>query len=120
MSLKYNKKDNSFVLISNDAKKAKSAGLTLSTNTRGPNGEKVWYTADYDKKPIYNPYAALPFFSDGDSVAKEKLQNMYDDYTMSWSKKGSLYVPKPDNGMDYMDYQLGGIEYASKHSNFGS
>ena len=37
--LKYNDNTGTFILYTEDDSKAKSAGLTLSTSIRGPNGE---------------------------------------------------------------------------------
>ena len=59
--LRYNEKNNSFLLYTHDTSAAEAAGLTLSINVRGPNGEKLYFTSDYDKKPTFNPYAVLEF-----------------------------------------------------------
>lgn len=114
--LKYNAKIGAYVLTSDDADAAKAAGLTLSTRIRGPNGEKVWYTANYAKEPEDNPYAALPFFDQADSEAREKLARLKASFDASWAKETSFDPPHPP-GTEFRPFQRAGIEYAVNHHN---
>lgn len=106
----------SFILTSNNEKAAKLAGLTLSTRTRGNKGEKVWYTADKDKVPVFNPYAALQFFDDATLEAQLALFPYYEDCARSWAKETSYRAPCPDN-REFMPFQNAGVEYCMNRGN---
>lgn len=110
MSLKFNEKANSFYLVSDDSKRAKVAGLTLSTKVRGPGGEKVWFPANYEKKPVFNPYAVMPFYGEADDAARDKLTSLISDYEASWAKDCDEDYPVPP-GLKYMPFQRAGIKY---------
>jgi SWI/SNF-related matrix-associated actin-dependent regulator 1 of chromatin subfamily A len=109
--LTHNSETGAFVLTSNNEEKAQKAGLTLSTVAKGPSGEKVWYTADYDKKPDFNPYAALNFYDEADAKAKAQLDKFKQDYDKSWADDYDGPIAKPDNGEEYMPFQKAGIKY---------
>jgi len=116
VTLSFNPKTDGFILTSNDAVRARAAGLTLSTRIRGPQGEKVWYTADNAMNPTHNPYAALPFISEADAGAKARLGRLYTDYKASWADSCDEDYPSPP-GMEYMPYQKAGVSYALKRGN---
>ena len=80
MSLTYSDSSNSFILTTKDEKSAKDAGLTLSTRIRGAQGEKVFYTSDYNKNPAFNPYAVVPFWEQADELALSKINPLVEDY----------------------------------------
>lgn len=111
MSLSINPVTKAFVLTSDDEARAKSAGLTLSTNTRGSNGEKVWFTADKEYSPTFNPYAALQFFDTATPEAQAVLRPYYDDYLRSWAGDTSYRAPCPPD-KEYRPFQNAGVEYA--------
>jgi SWI/SNF-related matrix-associated actin-dependent regulator 1 of chromatin subfamily A len=75
--LSFNDKTNDFFVYTSDKKKAEDVGMTLSTTKRGPNGELTYFTKEH--------YAALAYWKDADSKARNKLGGLYDDYAMSWS-----------------------------------
>lgn len=113
MNLRYNEKLNAFVLTTDFKEPAEEAGLTLSTTARGANGEYVYFTADYDKKPIFNAYAVLKFFEFADDAAKHKLEPYISDYKASWLEDIDTNFPLP-RGLEYLPYQKAGIDYAMK------
>lgn len=113
--LTYNQNTNEFVVYSDDAKKAKSVGLTLSKTARGPRGEKVWFTNI--------PYAALPYFEHADDRARAKLEKLYADYKQSWKTdwEGKPFPcpAKDPMGKDlaFMPYQNAGIQWGIERDN---
>lgn len=109
--LTYNRRDDSFVLTTADDASAREAGLTKSTRATAPNGESVYYTADYSKKPVYNPYAVLHYYGHADEKAKEKLRPFMADYERSWFTDEDIDIPAPA-GFGYLPYQRAGISYA--------
>lgn len=117
--LRFNESNSSFILYTNDNIRAESAGLTLSTNIRGPGGEKVFFTADHDKEPEYNPYAVLDYYSEADDKAKAKLACFRDDYLSSWDDglTGSFPDYPVPEGKAYLPYQNAGIAYGLEHDN---
>jgi len=115
--LTHNSSNGAFLLYSNDEEKPIKAGLTLSTTARGPNGEKVWYTADYDKKPTFNPYPAVSFYDEADEKARPYLEALKRDYETSWADNDNATFAKPDNGEEYMPFQKAGIRYGLDHDN---
>ena len=108
--LKFNESNNSFILFTNEVEKAEAAGLTLSTTIRGPAGEKVYFTADHNKKPAFNPYAVLEFYDDADDIARSHLENLIQDYRDSWADDSDIDFPCPD-GKEYLPFQRAGISY---------
>ena len=108
MTLQYNPKTNEYVVTSDDETYCKSVGLTLSTRVRGKNGEKVWFTDC--------PYAALPFYKQGDSKAKERLNRMWQDYDLSWASDVEADIPAPP-GKAYMPFQKVPAYYSREHPN---
>ena len=114
--LKFNESEGSFILFTNEVARAYAAGLTLSTTIRGPAGEKVYFTADHNKKPEFNPYAVLEFYDEGDEIARSHLHALIKDYRASWADNSDLYVPAPD-GQEYLNYQCAGVEYAIDRDN---
>lgn len=116
MVLKFHQQSDSYFLISEDAEKAQKAGLTQSTKRKGPNGESVWYTADYQKNPVDNPYAALPFFSEAEGDAADRLRSLQDDYELSWATDSDTEYPCPE-GLSFLPYQKAGIHYAVEKGN---
>lgn len=109
--LKFNEKTQAFVLYTDDTKTAEAAGLTLSTSVRGPKGERVYFTADQKRKPVFNPYAALEFYDEADAEARDRLQPLADDYARSWADEDEREFPCP-RGKAYLPYQQAGIAYA--------
>jgi SWI/SNF-related matrix-associated actin-dependent regulator 1 of chromatin subfamily A len=107
---------------------ADAAGLTLSTSIRGPAGEKVYFTADQNDKPEFNPYAALEWYDEADDAARARLEPLIHDYRSSWADNSLLDPPVPDRydprtheKYAYMPYQKAGIEYClgKRHSIIG-
>lgn len=111
MTLTYNNKDHSFVVLTQDKAKAERVGLTLSRKAYGPKGESVYYTANHDKKPEFNPYAAIPFYSEADEKAKAQLEPFIKEYHASFATDSDYNPPAP-SGMSYLPYQKAGIAYA--------
>lgn len=109
--LRFNEGTGSFLLYTNDTEAAVAAGLTLSTSIRGPKGEKVFFTADHNKKPDFNPYAALEWFDEADDDARDKLLPLIGDYRSSWADNYDADFPCPE-GKEYLPYQRAGINYA--------
>ena len=114
--LSYNNFDNTFFLISNDEEKARKAGLTLSTKSKYKNGDLIWFTSDFSRKPTFNPYAVLNFYNEADDKAKEHLQCLKNSYDASRAKNSAIRIPIP-NGLEYLPYQKAGIAYALDHGN---
>lgn len=119
MVLRYNESTGSFLLYTNDVAKAEAAGLTLSTSIRGPKGERVYFTADRNQRPEFNPYAALEFYGEADVEARARLDPLIGDYRASWADNSPLDIPVPDRinprtkePYAYLPYQKAGIEYA--------
>lgn len=116
--LSFNEADDTFFLVTHDIEAAEESGLTLSRTARGPNGEFVYYTAGYDKRPVFNPYAALPFWKQADESALNKLQSLIPAYEMSWAKETSYRAPHPSpDGKEPMLFQNAGVEYAVNRRN---
>lgn len=116
MTLSFNNSNGSFVLTTKDDEAAVAAGLTLSTRVRGPNGESVYYTSNYEQQPEFNPYAVLDFWDEADASAFEKLVNLRADYDASWADNAAINIPAPE-GKDYLPYQKAGISYALNKGN---
>lgn len=113
MTLSFNERDQTFFLVTDDAASAKEAGLALSRNVRGANGERIWCTTDYDGKPANNPYAVLQFAGEADSAAAARLATLRSDYERSFAVAPSQHFAAPaPPGREYLPYQLAGIEYA--------
>lgn len=108
MTLKYNPTNETYVLFSDDVKKAQQVGFDLSTSVRGPQGEKVWFSME--------PYAALAFWSEAEDSVKKHLSKLHDDYMLSQAKTSDSVYPVPD-GLSYLPYQKAGIDYALRHKN---
>jgi SWI/SNF-related matrix-associated actin-dependent regulator 1 of chromatin subfamily A len=104
--------------MTDDTKAPTDAGLTLSKSASGQNGEKVWYTSGYDKKPADNPYPMLGFFDQAEGVARQRLASLKNEYDRSFASAPSQHftVPAPP-GKEYMPFQLAGIEYALDKNN---
>jgi SWI/SNF-related matrix-associated actin-dependent regulator 1 of chromatin subfamily A len=124
MTLDYNPYKNCFFLTTNERAKAEKAGLTLSVATdarglrvTGPNGESVYYTADYEKKPVNNPYAVLSFYDQATPRAKAQLDGLKNDYDKSWATE--LPVPFKSKNPDkpYRGFQNAGIKFGVEHGN---
>jgi SWI/SNF-related matrix-associated actin-dependent regulator 1 of chromatin subfamily A len=86
-----------------DRVKAEDTGLTLSTNTAGPNGELIYYTAD--------PYAALNYYKDADDRVKGQLAALWNDYEMSWATDSINTYPM-GNGIILRPDQNAAVDYA--------
>jgi SWI/SNF-related matrix-associated actin-dependent regulator 1 of chromatin subfamily A len=114
--LTYNAKDRSFVLITKDKKEAERVGLTLSKKAKGQNGEHVFFTADHDKNPTHNAYAALPFWKEADDKARAELAPFRADYDASWQTDHPQNFPRPGD-KDYLPFQKAGIAYAMRKGN---
>jgi hypothetical protein len=78
--LRYNESTGSFLLYTNDTSAAEAAGLTLSPSIRGPKGEKVYFTANQQRQPDFNPYAVMEFFGEADDAARRHLLPLIGDY----------------------------------------
>jgi len=126
--LRYNESTGAFLLYTDDTAAADAAGLTLSTSIRGPKGEKVFFTANQQHEPDFNPYAVMEFYAEADNEARARLDPLIGDYRASWADNSSLDIPVP-NGLNprtgepfaYLPYQKAGIEYAlgKNHSIIG-
>src|SRR3546814_16369588 len=114
--LKFNERNNSFILFTNDDARAIAAGLTLSTDIRGPRGERVYYTADHAQHPEFNPYSVLEFYEEADDTARGHLCGLMQDYRKSWADDYDISVPSP-HGKEYMTYQRAGLAYALAKGN---
>lgn len=124
MSLSYNPSLDTFnLLVPGDDQRAVAAGLTLSTKATGPRGEKVFYPADYDKKPIFNPYAVLDFYDEADGAARAKLSSYMRDYKNSWAQTYEGDFPHPETSietgepLEYMQFQKAGIAFGLQKGN---
>jgi len=116
--LRHNENTGAFLLYTNDMEAAEAAGLTLSTSIRGPKGEKVFFTANQQQQPDFNPYAVLGFYDEADADARARLDPLIGDYRASWADNSSLDIPVPDRinprtkePYSYLPYQKAGIEY---------
>jgi SWI/SNF-related matrix-associated actin-dependent regulator 1 of chromatin subfamily A len=114
--LRFNNIDRSFFLETDDTENAEKAGLTLSKSIRGANGEKIYYTADYNKAPEYNPYAVLPFWKEADSETRNELKGLIQDYKNSWAESSDEFFPCPIDRA-YKPFQIAGIANALKRTN---
>lgn len=124
MSLDFNPSKNCFFLTTNEQAKAEKAGLTLSValNDRGlrvtgPNGESVYYTADYEKKPINNPYAVLSFYDQATPRAKAQLDNLKRDFDKSWATESPKVYDSKRSSHPYRPFQNAGIQFGIEHGN---
>jgi hypothetical protein len=124
MSLSYNPSLDTFnLLVPGDDQRAVAAGLTLSTKATGPRGEKVFYPADYDKKPVFNPYAVLDFYDEADGAARAKLSSYMRDYKSSWAQTYNGDFPHPETSietgepLEYMQFQKAGIAFGLEKGN---
>ena len=104
-TLQYNRKSGDFYIITHDVDKAVAIGMTLSTSTKGPHGESVFFTTD--------PYAALAYWDCASGEVKLRLKDLHDDYNLSWAATSDKDYACP-RGLSYMGYQKAGIEYALK------
>lgn len=118
--LSFNNDDGAFFLTTDDLDRAEDSGLTLSRSARGANGEFVYYTGDYDKKPVFNPYAVMQYWQDADPAALAHLESLIPAYNMSWAEDTSFVAPTP-NDREPMPFQNAGVEYSvnRKHSLIG-
>jgi SWI/SNF-related matrix-associated actin-dependent regulator 1 of chromatin subfamily A len=117
--LRHNESTGAFLLYTDDVTAAEAAGLTLSTSIRGPKGEKVFFTANTQQQPEFNPYAVLEWYDEADDNARAHLDPLIGDYRSSWADNSSLDIPVPDRDnpttgepFAYLPYQKAGIEYA--------
>jgi SWI/SNF-related matrix-associated actin-dependent regulator 1 of chromatin subfamily A len=111
--LRFNEKNNSFILFSDGKeqdKAAKAAGLTLSTSVRGPGGEKVFFTSDAKRLPSFNPYAVLDWYDEADASTQVRMESLRRDYEASWAKDTTYVAPAPE-GKTPMPFQNAGVEY---------
>lgn len=108
--LKFNEANSSFILFTDEAKRAEAAGLTLSESIRGPGGEKVYFTSDHSQSPDFNPYAVLEFWDEADEHARSILSPLHRDYIASWADETSYMAPCPDD-KEPMLFQNAGVEY---------
>ena len=116
MTLKWNAKDNCYMVVTTDADKAERAGLTHSTKLKGPRGEPVYFTGDYKGRPVDNPYAVLCFYDEAEPSAKARLDHMKADFEMSWKTQGDkIFKAKGDKS--YLPYQNAGIAYGVEKGN---
>lgn len=117
--LRHNESTGAFLLYTDDGAAAEAAGLTLSTSIRGSKGEKVYFTANQQQQPDFNPYAVLEWYDEADDDARARLDPLIGDYHSSWADDSSLDIPVPDRDnprtgepYSYLPYQKAGIEYA--------
>jgi len=108
LSLAFNQNTGDYVIITKDRKRAEAVGLTRSTNTRGSNGEDVFFTRD--------GYAALPFMREADGSVGNRLGSLWTDYQASWAttspnryQVGQENTVFRQNGL--RDYQNAGVDY---------
>lgn len=114
--LTFNDSTGAFILTTDDTERAEASGLTLSKSARGINGEFVYYTSDYDKQPMFNPYAAVPFWREADDLALSKIQSLLADYKSSWAKTTNFRAVCPPD-QEAMPFQNAGVEYAINRKN---
>jgi SNF2 family DNA or RNA helicase len=114
--LKFNDKTNAFVLFTDDVDRAEASGMSLSRDIRGPDGERVYFTSDYNNQPDYNPYAAVEFYGEADEKAKAKLVPFVESYRASWAEDYDIDVPVP-MGRELLPYQRAGISYCRSRTN---
>lgn len=106
--LSFNASNQQFVVFSNDEARAKAVGLTLSKAKFGPKGEKCWFTD--------SPYAALDYWDEGTTTAKDRLLALRKDYEESWAQECDRKYPCPDD-REFMPFQNAGIAYGMRHKN---
>src|SRR4051812_24901655 len=111
MVLVWNASTQEYVVTATDKKRPEEAGLTLSTNIRGPKGELVYFTQD--------GYAALPFYKDAVGAAKARLAKLYSDYEQSWLQDWDTAYPVGQRGstLKLRGYQNAGVAYGLAHTN---
>jgi SWI/SNF-related matrix-associated actin-dependent regulator 1 of chromatin subfamily A len=115
-SLSFNEANNAFILTTENKELAEASGMTLSNSIKGPNGESVFYTSDYNKQPEFNPYAAMPFWQSADDLAMKNIESLVGSYQSSWAKETNFVAPAPD-GKEPMPFQNAGVEYAVNRTN---
>lgn len=111
MSLSFNQNTGDYIVKTDDVKRAEGIGLTKSTRIRGPNGEHIFFTKD--------GYAALPYWKEADSSARNRLGKLYDDYSMSWADDWyeKFAVGQPGSGLQTRPYQDAAVAYALQREN---
>lgn len=109
MALRYNKKNNEFIILTGNSedekKRAEQVGLNSRPDAFGPKGELVYTTNDN--------YAALAYYRDSEPSARGKLSNLWSDYEESWATDCADDYPIAA-GWTYRPFQRAGIKYALK------
>lgn len=107
----------SFVWLGNisEAYQAQDAGFCLSTSTRLGPDECCFFTADHKGEPVFQPFAALPFYEIADDKAKAALNPYWADYAASFATESTSVYPCPATE-HYMSYQVAGIDFALRRT----
>lgn len=85
------------------------AGWTRTTIA--PPGVARYYTADYEQRPFFNPYAALPLSGHSDEKARARLAPYLRHYTASFALDAADVAPMPA-GEVLHPFQRAGVAYA--------
>ena len=88
------------------------AGFTRTT--MAPPGILRYYTADYEAKPLYNPWAALPLAEAADAAAAARLAPLIGEYRASFALDGAADVAPMPRGEALLPFQRAGVEYAMR------
>lgn len=102
-----------------DADEAQRDAYLLSGWTRttlAPPGVVRYFTADYAQAPMYNPWAALPFYSAGTDRARERLAPLAAEYEASFALDAPDPAPMPP-GEALLPFQRAGVAYALRREN---
>jgi SWI/SNF-related matrix-associated actin-dependent regulator 1 of chromatin subfamily A len=103
---------------------AKDAAGDLSgwtQTTVAPAGMVRYYTADYHTRPMFNPWAALHFWTVADDEARAVLKPFKEQYDLSFALDAPpLDIPLPP-GRALFPFQVAGVSYslARPHSLIG-
>lgn len=86
------------------------AGFTRTT--MAPPGRLRYYTSDYEARPLYNPWAALPLLDAADAAASVRLAPLAATYRASFTLTGPADVAPMPKGEALLPFQAGGVQYA--------
>jgi len=79
--------------------------------TVSPPGTVRYYTASYNANPLFNPWAAVHFWSIADEAAQKVLAPFREQYEASFALAGEPCAPLPE-GRALAPFQWAGVRYA--------